>query len=326
MPNLAACSQVALPDIKTRQARHRYPPTKEAESCSTFAFHCLRCLLVLAAAGFIDSHNASAAPRITTVSVHGLRIGGMTTLVIEGSDLAPGARLLLPVPIATERILPGATPEKITVELTLPPHASPGRVALHIANSRGVSNPIYVGIDDLDEIAFGPAIANLPAALNGHLTGADSLQTHFQGKKGQRIVVELEARRLGANIDPILALLDPRKVQVAWSQGHTALQGDARLSAVLPADGTYTIDLHDALYRAASPGQFRLKVGSLYYADLAFPLGAKRGDGGEFELIGNLPPGAAHVRLPAATEIGDRPIPLPSLAGMTGPACRAYRR
>ncbi|HEV8062485.1 MAG TPA: hypothetical protein VGP68_21580 [Gemmataceae bacterium] len=279
-----------------------------------------RCLLVFAAAGFVTSHSAAAAPRITTVSVRGLRIGGATTIVIEGSDLAPGARVLLPVPIATERILPGATPEKITVELTLSPHAPPGRVALRIANSRGVSNPIYVGIDDLEEIAFGPEIANLPAALNGHLTGAESIQTHFQGKKGQRIVIDLEARRLGANIDPILALLDPRKVQVAWSQGRTALQGDARLSAILPADGTYTIDLHDTLYRATGLGQFRLKVGSLYYADLAFPLGANRDAPGEFELIGNLPPEAAHVRLPARTEVGDRPIPLPALAGMTGPA------
>ena len=119
------------------------------------------------------------------------------------------------------------------------------------------------------EIPFGTEIAHLPAALNGSLSGSDTLQTHFAGKKGQRIVIELEARRLGSNIDPILSLLDPRQVQVAWSQGKTALQGDARLSAVLPVDGQYTIELHDALYRAGSPGQFRLKVGELYYADLA---------------------------------------------------------
>ena len=279
-----------------------------------------RHLLILGAVWALASGVADAAPRITTVSVRGLRIGATTTIVIEGSDLAPGGHLLLPVPITTERVLPGGTPQKITVEVTLSAQAPTGRVALRVANSRGISNPVYIGIDDLDEIAFGPEIGRLPAALNGHLTGADSLQTHFEGKKGQRIVVELEARRLGSNLDPILALLDPRKVQVAWSQGRTALQGDARLSAVLPADGTYTIDLHDALYRATGSGQFRLKVGELYYADLAYPLGAWRGASAQFELVGNLPRESALVLLPAQTEVGDRPLALPALPGMTGVA------
>src|SRR5207253_2025585 len=97
-------------------------------------------------------------------------------------------------------------------------------------------------------------------------------------------------------------------------------QGDARLTAVLPADGVYTIELHDALYRGGAPGQFRLKIGALYYADLAYPLGARRAVAGEIELIGNLPPEAARVRLPAMTEAGDRPLPLPALPGMTGVA------
>lgn len=279
-----------------------------------------RCLLMLTAACAFESGFASAAPRISTLSLRGLRVGATTTLVIEGSDLSPGARVLLPVPIATERVLPGATPQKITVELTLPPHAPRGRVALRVANSRGISNPIYVGIDDLDEIPFGPEIVHMPAALNGNLTGAETLQTHFAGKKGQRIVVELEARRLGSTIDPMLSLLDPRKVQVAWSQGKTSLQGDARLSAILPADGQFTIELHDALYRAVPPGQFRLKVGELYYADLAYPLGARSGAAGKFELIGDLPARAAQVRLPNLEATGERPLPLPALTGMTGAA------
>jgi hypothetical protein len=220
----------------------------------------------------------------------------------------------------TERVLPGGTPRRITVELTLPAQAPRGRTALRVANSRGVSNPIYVGIDDLEEIPFAEEIAHMPAALNGTLAGSDTLQAHFVGKKGQPIVIELEARRLGSNIDPILSLLDPRKVQVAWSQGKTALQGDARLSATLPVDGQYTIELHDALYRAGSPGQFRLKVGDLHYADLAFPLGAARGSAGQFELVGNIPAKDAEVHLPEMKETGVQALPLPALPGMTGAA------
>src|SRR5207249_2660399 len=101
--------------------------------------------------------------------------------------------------------------------------------------------------------------------------------TSFQGKKGQRVVVEVEARRLGSAIDPLLELLDPRGVQLAWSQSKALLADDARMETVLPADGRYSVLLRDALYQAGTPNQFRLKIGDLHYADFVFPLGVQRG-------------------------------------------------
>ncbi len=277
-----------------------------------------RALLFLALACGVG--RAQAAPQINRISIHGLRVGATTTIEISGADLGPNSRILLPIPITTERVLPGSTAQKLTVELTLPPNAPRGRVALRIVNAHGISNPVYVGIDDLEEAAFSSEIAQLPVALNGNLGGNEILQTHFTGKKGQRIVIELEARRLGANFDPILSLLDPRKVQVAWSQAKTALQGDARLSAVLPVDGVYTAELHDALYRAGSPGQFRLKIGELYFADLVYPLGAKQNSATKLELIGNLPPASSRLSLSGESGLGMQPVLLPTLAGMTGAA------
>jgi glucokinase len=44
----------------------------------------------------------------------------------------------------------------------------------------------------------------------------------------------------------------------------------------LPADGAYSIELHDELFRPAA-GFFRLKVGDLQFADLALPLGVAIG-------------------------------------------------
>ena len=208
--------------------------------------------------------------------------------------------------MAAERVKKGATGKRIEVEITLPADISPCRAAFRIANSHGVSNPVYIGLDELNQLPFGPEIAEMPVALHGNLSGDTKLQTHFQGKKGQHLVIEIEARRLGANFDPVITLLDPRKIQAAWAQGRTALGGDARLETVLKADGTYTIELHDVLYRAGSPNQFRLKVGDLHYADLAFPLGMERGKEGQFELIGNIPAEKAHVRLAPSSEPGDR--------------------
>lgn len=264
---------------------------------------------------------AFAAPQITNVSLRGLRIGATTTVVIEGFDLMPGARVLLPVPVTLERVKEGSTPGRIEIELTLPAATPPGRVPLRIANSKGVSNPIYMGIDDLQQKAFAQETTALPVALYGNLPGEATLETRFRGKKGEPLVIEVEARRLGANIDPLITLLDPRGVQLAWAQGHTALGGDARLEAKLPADGSYTIQLHDVLYRGGAPNHFRLKVGDLHYADLAFPLGIQKGKSGDYELLGRLPPGSARVRFDGDVFFpGTQPLRLPSLHAMTGPA------
>ena len=129
------------------------------------------------------------------------------------------------------------------------------------------------------------------AALDGSLTGGTILRTVFDGKAGQRVVVDLESRRLGSKLNPVVHLLDARNAKIAWGQTNPVIAGDARL-ATLPSDGRYTVELHDALYCGAEPGEFRLKIGDLHFADGVFPLGGRRGTKGLFELIGtNLAPG-----------------------------------
>ena len=79
-------------------------------------------------------------------------------------------------------------------------------------------------------------------------------------------------------------------MQLGYSRGEVQLDGDARVTVTLPADGDYTIELHDAVFRGADPGFFRLKVGQFHYADLAFPLGVQQGAAGTFEFAAtNLP-------------------------------------
>src|SRR5262249_23659198 len=171
----------------------------------------------------------------------------------------------------------GATPSRVQIEVKLADTTPPGMYNLRIATVKGISNPVLVGIDALLQLPFQPKVEKLPAALHGSVVENDTLRTSFTGKRGQRIVVDVEAKRLGAALDPIIFLNDRRGVQIAWAQGATTLSGDARLEATLPADGDYSVELRDALYKAPTPNFFRLKIGELRYADLTFPLGARRG-------------------------------------------------
>src|SRR5262249_14953064 len=160
-----------------------------------------------------------------------------------------------------------------------------GVYPLRIASDKGISNVVPLLIEDGAPLPFAAKVDRLPASLYGALPGSGTLTTTFAGKKGQRLAVEVDARRLGSAINPVVKLLDPRRVQLAWAQGSNPLGGDARLSVVLPADGTYAVELHDLQYQAGAPNLFRLRLGDFQSADLAFPLAGQRGTKASFELI-----------------------------------------
>jgi len=216
---------------------------------------------------------AHAAPRIDNISLRGLQIGGTTTVTIDGADLLPDPQLVIGTSGVQQAVQEGATPNRVQIAVTLDTAVEPGIYLLRIASGKGISSGIPVGIDALPQQPFADQIAQLPVALHGSLAGGNILRTRFQGTKGQRVVLDVEARRLGANFKPIVRLYDSRGAQIAWSPSLRSIGGDPRCQVELPADGQYEVELHDVLYRAGAPGFFRLKIGALYYADLVYPVG-----------------------------------------------------
>lgn len=260
--------------------------------------------------------HAVAAPRINELNLRGLQIGESTTLIITGGDLAPEPKLILDIP-NTEVRFTEATPNRLTLEVTVPQDASPGIYSLRIARQSGISNPILIGVDSLPQQELQPAISQLPVALHGQITGTAVASTNFEGVKGQRIVIDVEAQRLGGKLNPVIELCDHRDIPIQWAQESSTLSGDARLVANLPTDGKYTVKLHDVLFQGASPGYFRMKIGDLKFTDFAFPMGVQAGTQAEVELVGmDSAKGSAH----AGDVLGLSAVRLPSGEGWTGPA------
>ncbi|OAI46392.1 hypothetical protein AYO44_02175 [Planctomycetaceae bacterium SCGC AG-212-F19] len=259
----------------------------------------------------------AAPPNATKVGTLTLQPGVATTLVIDGTDLIPNPRILLPIAIASQTVKDGATPTKIQVEIKLADNVPPGVYQMRVASDKGISGPIGIEVDELPQQPFGPSIAKLPAAIQGAMPGSGTLATTFEGKKGQRLVIEVEARRIGSAIDPVIKLYDPRRVQIAWARPSTPLAGDARLTHVLPADGSYTIELHDMQYKAAAPNRFRLRVGEFPHADLPFPLAGQRGTKASFQIIGSVPE-STRVEADLTTAPGSSFVRLPRVPGLAG--------
>lgn len=268
------------------------------------------------------ANRAMAAPSIRNLSLRGLQTGATTVLVIEGGDLASNPRVLLPIPIAGQSVNKDSKPNRIEVSIELAADTAPGIYPLRIASDSGISNPVLVAVDSLHQQKMAESTA-LPIALTGQLSGSDVGSVSFEGTKGQRVVVEVDARRLGSMVDPIVELLDARRVQLAWSQSLVALNGDARFETTLPADGQYHVEIHDALYRAGNPGFYRLKIGDLLAADAIFPMGVQIGAQQSVELIGSLPTDTK-ATIDLTESIGDTYASLPPLPGLTGSAPRVH--
>ncbi|MGH7194413.1 MAG: hypothetical protein ACREJM_12910, partial [Candidatus Saccharimonadales bacterium] len=194
----------------------------------------------------------------------------------------------------------------------------PGIYQLRLATAGGISAPLTVGVDALAEMPFAAEVADLPVALSGALQGSNVLRTSFTGTKGQRIVAEVEGRRLGVELNPVVHLLDSRGVQLAWAQPTSALAGDARLTAELPADGRYTVELHDALYRGPGPGNFRLKIGAFHFADRVFPLAVRRGTAPPLEFVSSNLPAGMKAEATDAPATGPFAAPWPAAELLSG--------
>ena len=258
--------------------------------------------------------SAFGAPTINNTSVPGIQAGTTFQITVTGTDLAPAPKLLASFPIASQKVIEGSDNGKAIIELNTT-EVQPGIHWIRIASEQGISNALSIGVDNLPQQPFAESVDALPVALSGDLTGGNILKTTFAGKQGEALVVDIEGRRIGSNIRPVLRLLDEKGVQVGFSAPQPELHGDARISTTLPGDGSYTLELHDILYKGPAPGRFRLKIGNLSFADLAFPMGIQQGQPASVQYGRTNIDSTVEI---AAVENTLNALPLPAVGHATG--------
>ena len=93
-------------------------------------------------------------------------------------------------------------------------------------------------------------------------------------------MVDAQCARIGSGIDPSIRLTTAgaNRGYVASADDSAGLVTDARLTAVLPADGDYVVELSDSRYQGAGRPVYRLVIGGVPAADEVFPLGGRRGE------------------------------------------------
>jgi hypothetical protein len=230
-------------------------------------------------------------------------------LTVVGDALAPGGEVFSAIPGKIEE-QPGGTAGQVTYKLEIRPDAAVGVYPIRLRTPGGLSNVLLFSVGDLPETAEAepndnfPAISPLagaaastaappttaalalPSTVNASAVGTDQDVFRLVGKKGERMVLEVEAQRIGSLLDPAIHLFNASGLELGLADDTPGLGIDCRLDVTLPEDGDYFAVVHDSKYAGGNPGQYRLKAGTLAYAETAFPLGWQRGRDVEVELLG----------------------------------------
>ena len=258
--------------------------------------------------GALATSALGAGPSLKRLDPPGAQRGTAFTLTLVGSRLQ-GAEIVsnlpgtfTPLTVSGQGAGPGKTEEKQPFLVELSKEASIGLYTLRLRSPEGLSNALLFSVGALPEVseeesrqpvhqalnnsAEGSQPLQLPATVNGTLSGPDRDFFRFEGRKGQRLVVEVEARRAGSALDPVVRLLTAEKKQIAISNDAHGMGVDCRLDISLPESGHYYLMVHDARFSQQEQNFYRLKIGEFAYAAGLFPLGGRRGDKVQARLVG----------------------------------------
>jgi hypothetical protein len=152
----------------------------------------------------------------------------------------------------------------------------PGVLPLSIHSEGQTSNIVPFAVDTLPECltqkpnhsqAEAQAVT-LPTIVNGHVDRPGEWDVfRFEGRKDQKIVAEVYARRLDSPLDSVLKLTDASGKQLAYNDDHedkgsglNTHHADSLLMATLPANGNYFIYLGDVQQKAGAAYGYRLRI------------------------------------------------------------------
>ncbi len=187
--------------------------------------------------------------------------------------------------------------EMVLIEVRIDPGATPGDRELRFKTPLGLTRPVCFQVGTLPEVcelepndtrAFtnlpeAPPI-KLPALINGQVMPGDVDRFRFHARRGQKLVIQANARRLIpflADAVPgwfqaTLTLYDEKDREVAFADDYR-FHPDPVLRFQVPTDGVYELEVRDAIYRGREDFVYRLAVGELPFIDRIFPLGARLG-------------------------------------------------
>lgn len=226
-------------------------------------------------------------PTVQSVYPSGLRAGETVDVTVRGTDLEGARSLWFDHPGLRAFHLKG-----LTFRVACAPGTPVGHHDVRAVGTYGVSNPRTLVVGDRPEAneaepnnapAQATAVA-VNSVANGEIGNADVDYFAVEGKRGQRLFFDLEAERIDSRLDATIRLFDRDGREL--SESRDAFGADPFLDVTLPADGRYTVKVHDVVYRGSADHVYRLTVTDGPHIDAVVPAVARTGEPAVFTLIG----------------------------------------
>ncbi len=222
-----------------------------------------------------------------------------------------------------------AISESVLLRVEIAADAAPGDRELRLGAANGLTNPLLFRVGQLAEFSRKPAkvpaafsVANgatppnrqprppepptditFPIVVNGQMMPGATDRYRFQAAKGQQLVIDTSARELVPYLSDAVpgwfqatvVLRDPSGAEAGYA-GSYRFHPDPVLHYEVPADGEYTLEIHDSIYRGREDFVYRISIGELPFVTGLFPIGGREGARTKTAIAGwNLPASAMVV-------------------------------
>jgi hypothetical protein len=203
--------------------------------------------LSVVTADLTDRQSAVAQdPVIDRVAASNLRPGQSASVVVTGKQLTGAMSLWTSVGVLRPKDGQDLTKDQpVTMEGAISADVVPGLYPVRMVTNHGCSEAAFVVIDDLPSVAIavesddrrsGQLIA-LPCCIDGQINPVLSKFFRVAMTAGQTVNVEVFARRLGSDLDPVIRVTGPDGIEVAFRDDLPGAEGDTQLQFTAVTDG-----------------------------------------------------------------------------------------
>ncbi len=286
-------------------------------------------LLLLATTAFASA----ASPELNAIMPRGGQLGTTTAISLLGNRLDDTEEIVSYSPLIQVLDLKteSATVLKanLKIDLTCPPgeHLFRVRTKSGISYARSFWTGAYPSVEEVEPNNLFPEAQPITtgSTLTGIARNEDVDYFKIEAKKGERLSVEVEGIRLGSSFwDPYLAILDSKKFELATCDDDALLVQDPYASIIVPADGTYYIEVRDTSYAGNDSAHYRVHAGAFPRPTTIYPPGGKAGTPTELTFLGD-PSGPIKQTL-TIPNTPDQDLPLfASLNGVSSPSPNPFR-
>ncbi|HUG93882.1 MAG TPA: PPC domain-containing protein [Planctomycetaceae bacterium] len=198
--------------------------------------------------------------------------------------------------------IPISRPREWQAQIEIAADAPLGPVAWRLGGAQGGTGTRPFVIGDLPEFietesnsTFETAERiSLPVTVNGQIDGERDLDFfRFTAEESDVVVCEVQARRLGSRLDPVVAILTPDGRSVSVETVHVG--DDPVVAFHVPRSGEYVLCISNVTFHGDPAHVYRVNVSTAPFICAAFPAGWQAGEECEVEFYALSGTGALRV-------------------------------